>query len=165
MTMVHLAGQSETHLSGIDDDMVQPNGVDLRVGKLMAVDDKPFVLQADGGKQHRGSVEFEPDHDGRWVLHPGVYEIVMDHDITISEGEAGYVLPRSTLVRNGVILVSGLYDSGFSGKLCAVLHVTRGVMFLEKGARVGQFICFKSETLHSYDGDYGFGSLHDTKYE
>jgi deoxycytidine triphosphate deaminase len=96
---------------------------------------------------------------------PGTYEIVMQNIITVGEGEAGWVITRSTLNRNGVFITSGLYDSGYHGVMAGALHVTGGPMRIKSGTRVGQFLLFKSQTLKMYDGDYGIGKKHDEKYK
>ena len=88
----------------------------------------------------------------------------MENIITIGEGEAGWVITRSTLNRNGVFITSGLYDSGYCGVMAGALHVNVGPMKIKRGTRVGQFLLFKSETLKLYDGDYGANKQHDVKY-
>lgn len=79
----------------------------------------------------------------------------MENIVHVGEGEAGWVITRSTLGRNGLFIVSGLYDSGYSGSMAAVLHVTCGRALIKKGTRIGQYLNFDAESLSSYDGDYG----------
>ena len=88
----------------------------------------------------------------------------MENIITVGEGEAGWVITRSTLNRNGVFITSGLYDSGYNGVMAGAMHISCGPMFIKRGTRVGQFLLFKSETLKLYDGDYGLNKEHDQKY-
>ena len=90
--------------------------------------------------------------------------MVMENVIHVGDGEAGWVITRSTLNRNGLYLTSGLYDSGYHGVMAAVLHVTTGVARIKKGTRIGQYISFDAEALSSYDGDYGINKQHDQKY-
>jgi deoxycytidine triphosphate deaminase len=106
----------------------------------------------------------QPDKDGYWYLNQGTYEIVMENIVSVGEGEAGWVITRSTLNRNGVFITSGLYDSGYHGVMAGAMHITCGPMIIKKGTRVGQFLLFKSETLKLYDGDYGLDKAHDQKY-
>lgn len=154
-------GSSLTEVKDVD---VQPNAVDLRIDKIFRLrDDKVFHISEEG-KEHRGSLAVPPEDDW-WYLIPGTYEIVMQNIITVGEGEAGWVITRSTLNRNGVFITSGLYDSGYHGVMAGALHVTGGPMRIKRGTRVGQFLLFKSETLKLYDGDYGIGKKHDEKYK
>ena len=75
------------------------------------------------------------------------------------------MITRSTLNRNGVFITSGLYDSGYNGVVAGVLHVNVGPMKVKVGTRVAQFLLFKAEALHAYNGDYGNGKSHDEKYK
>lgn len=88
----------------------------------------------------------------------------MENLIHVGDGEAGWVITRSTLNRNGLYLTSGLYDSGYNGVMAAVLHVTCGMARIKRGTRIGQYISFEAEALSSYDGDYGLKKEHDKKY-
>ena len=162
--MVHLANQTSTStLSEFEPGQVQPNAIDLKLDKVFRIEPKPFRISEDE-KVHRGSVAIEPDEDGFFQLMNGVYEIIMDGVISIGPDEAGWVITRSTLNRNGLFITSGLYDSGYEGVMAGALHVNCGPAKIKKGTRVGQFLLFKSEALSSYSGDYGVSGTHDNKY-
>jgi deoxycytidine triphosphate deaminase len=162
--MKHIMGpNSRSELSKVQEGDVQPNAVDVRVGQIFKIGSNDFIIDEEK-KVHRDTKELFPNEDGYWVLEPGAYEAVMTNIIKVAEGEAGWVVVRSTLNRNGVFLTSGLYDSGYHGVLAACLHVTSGVMKMAKGTRLGQYVSYESEALHSYDGDYGLGKEYDKKY-
>lgn len=167
MSMIHI-GSNDTisSLSGIQEGDIQPNAIDLRIDKVWLISKSTFILDDDdeGYKKHRGSLPILPSSTGFFELEPGVYEIVMKNKISVGEGEAGWVITRSTLNRNGIYITSGLYDSGYSGVMAGVLHVTCGPALIKHNSRVGQFLLFKSECLHLYDGSYGDGKQHDKKY-
>lgn len=158
------ATASKSKLTGIQEGDTQPNAVDLRMGKLFAINDNMFTID-ETKKIHRGSQEILPDENGYWILHPGHYEVIMENEIDVSEGEAGFVITRSTLNRNGVFLTSGLYDSGYNGVMAGVMHVSIAPMKIAVGTRIGQYLSFDAESVHMYDGDYGNGKSHDTKYK
>jgi dUTP pyrophosphatase len=165
--MIHIASEdTKSTLSNFNPQDVQPNAVDLRVDKIFQMSDQVFQIGEEDGKEfkmHRGSVEVPVDHDGFWNLARGTYEIVMENQIQVGEDEAGWVITRSTLNRNGLFITSGLYDSGYNGVMAGALHVN-GFSRIRKGSRVGQFLLFKSQSLKKYDGDYGVGKAHDQKY-
>jgi deoxycytidine triphosphate deaminase len=166
--MIHIAAQdTQSNLTNVELSDIQPNAVDLRVEKIFRMDlDKTFTIGEENGKevkQHRGSTELYPDEEGYWYLNPGSYEIVMENIIDVGADEAGWVITRSTLNRNGLFITSGLYDSGYHGVMAGALHVTAPAK-IKKGTRVGQFLLFKSQSLKKYDGDYGIGKAHDQKY-
>lgn len=162
--MIHIASPaSKSTLTNVQPDDVQPNAVDLRVDKIFQIKSGEFILDEEQ-KVHRGSDELTVHDDGYWHLNTGAYEIIMENIIDVGQGEAGFVITRSTLNRNGVFITSGLYDSGYNGVMAGCLHVTCGKFKLKKGTRVGQFLLFDSETLGMYDGDYGLNKEHDRVY-
>lgn len=162
--MKHILGpNSRSTLTNVKEGDSQPNAVDLRLGKVYKIKDEIFEVSNDH-KKHRGSEEVLPDRDGYYTLIPGSYEVVMENIIHVGEDEAGWVITRSTLNRNGCYLTSGLYDSGYHGVMAAVLHVTTGLARIKQGTRIGQYLSFNSESLSSYDGDYGINKDHDKKY-
>ena len=154
---------SRSTLTNVEQKDIQPNAVDLRVDKFFRVVDSDFVISEDH-KQHRGSIEIEPDMDGWFYLEEGHYEVVMQNIINVWNGEAGWVITRSTLNRNGLFLTSGLYDTGYNGVMAGMIHVTIGAARIKKGTRIGQYLNFEAESIKVYDGSYGIGKEHDKKY-
>lgn len=162
--MKHIMGnKSKSRLTSVQEGDVQPNAVDLRLDKMFRISTELFEISNDH-KKHRGTEELHPDADGYFNLVPGSYEVVMENIIQVGDSEAGWVITRSTLNRNGCFLTSGLYDTGYHGIMAGVLHVTTGQARIKKGTRIGQYLSFDSEALHHYDGDYGIGKQHDQKY-
>lgn len=162
--MKHISGpNSRSSLTGVQPKDIQPNAVDLRLGKVFLIRPSTFTITEDE-KVHRGSIELRTDQYGYYVLEAGSYEVVMENTITVGEGEAGWVITRSTLNRNGVHLSTGLFDTGYSGVMTSTMHVTCGPMRIKPGTRIGQYLSFNSESLHQYNGSYGIGTEDDTKY-
>jgi deoxycytidine triphosphate deaminase len=162
--MKHILGpDSRSTLTAVQEGDSQPNAIDLRVDKVFKVNDGLFEVSNEH-KKHRGSIEIKPDLEGYFNLPIGHYEVVMENIISVGQGEAGWVITRSTLNRNGLFLTSGLYDSGYHGAMAGMLHVTIGQARIKKGTRIGQYLSFDAESLGMYDGDYGINKEHDKKY-
>lgn len=155
--------QNDSKLSNVQEKDVQPTAVDLRLDKIFSINDNTFILD-EKNKKHRGATLMRPDDLGYYWLEPGTYEVTFQNIITVASGEAGFVITRSTLNRNGVFITSGLYDSGYEGVMAGALHVTSGAFKVQAGTRLGQFLLFDAETLSMYDGDYGLTKEHDKKY-
>lgn len=165
MSMINIGGNNNSSLTNIQAGDVQPNAVDLRLGKVFRISNMPFIID-EQQKKHRGFADpVDIDDNGYYVLKPGHYEVIMENEIQVGRGEAGWVITRSTLNRNGVFLTSGLYDSGYNGVMAAVMHVNCGDMRIKPGTRIGQYLSYEAETLKMYDGDYGKGKEHDKQYE
>lgn len=164
--MKHILGpSSRSSLTAVKDGDSQPNAVDLRLEKIFKIKSDIFEISNEH-KKHRGTeLEIKPDPEGYFNLAPGSYEVIMENIINVGNGEAGWVITRSTLNRNGCFLTSGLYDSGYNGVMAGVLHVGVGHARIKKGTRIGQYLSFDAEALSSYDGDYGINKQHDEKYK
>ena len=158
-----MSDNSSSSLTNVGLDDVQPNAVDLRLGKVFSITNNRFTI-SEAGKEHRGSKLIEPDEEFWYDLEPGMYEVIMENVITVGTDEAGFVITRSSLNRNGVFLTSGLYDTGYSGVMAGVMHVGAGPMSIRQGTRIGQYLNFNAESLFAYDGDYGDKKDHDKKY-
>lgn len=162
--MKHIMGpQSRSTLTNVVEGDTQPNAVDLRLAKVFAVETSLFEVSNEH-KKHRGTRELNVDPEGYYNLPVGHYEVVMENIIHVGENEAGWVITRSTLNRNGLFITSGLYDSGYNGVMAGMLHVTIGQARIKQGTRIGQYLSFDSESLHLYNGDYGVNKAHDKKY-
>lgn len=165
MSMKHIASKlSDSTITAVQSQDVQPNAIDLRLKKVFMIRPDVFVIDEDH-KKHRSTIEVKVDPDGYFNLAPGMYEVVMENEVVIADGEAGWMIARSTLNRNAVYITSGLYDSGYKGVVAGVMHVNIAPMKVKQGTRVAQFVLFKAEALHAYDGDYGTGKAHDEKYK
>ena len=148
--------QSNTTVSNLDQECIQPNAVDLRIDKVYALsdnlDDRTAEIATDG-TTHAVFEEVVPNIL-MYELQPGLYQFTTEHDVDIAPGELGWLKGRSSLVRNGMIVYSGLYDSGFNGTIGGVLQVVDRPVNIEKGARVCQLVLAPAQALHSYDGQY-----------
>lgn len=163
--MIHIASdKSNSFLHKIDQKSICPNAIDLRLAKVFMISHDPFTLTEED-RIHRTQFELAPDNDGYFNLWDGSYGIVFDNTISVASDEAGFVISRSTLMRNGVYIHSGLYDSGYTGPMHAALHVTRGLFKTKPNTRLAQFLLFKAESLKLYDGGYGYDSSGNRKKE
>lgn len=166
MSMKHISGPNSTStLTAVQPKDIQPNAVDLRLGKVFKINIEKDLVLSEEVKEHKGSIEQEPFEDGWYYLYPGAYEVIMENEIEVGHGEAGFVITRSTLNRNGVFLTSGLYDTGYNGVMAGVMHVRAGRIKIKPGTRIGQYLNFDAENIGHYDGDYGKGKAHDERYD
>lgn len=165
MALKHPIGKNtKSEITNVTEKQIQPNAVDIRLDRLFKINNESEFIIDETQKTHRGSVEV-PTVNGYYVLLPNTsYEFLSDSDIEIGENEASSIITRSTLNRNGLFITSGLYDTGFKGTVAGVIHNNSGLAKISKGCRVGQVLIWESESLHSYDGDYGTGKLDEELY-
>lgn len=156
-----LSSNSETKLHNTNiENACQPNAVDLRIDRVFGIVEnstETYFSISETEKHHREKVEIHPDSKGYFRFEPDkTYEVTFEGTVSIGPNEAGFVITRSTLNRNGLFFTSGLYDSGYSGAMAGALHNHGGYSFIQKGTRVGQFLLWQAESLKQYDGSYGF---------
>ncbi len=159
MSMINISSNATlSTITNLDEKCFQPNAVDIRLDKLFRVDaNSPFILSEDI-KQHRKSypvplIESEDGSGSAYHIDKGQYEFSTSHHVTIADGEAGTIVPRSTLNRNGLFITCGLYDSGFNGEIGGMIHCN-GPAVIYHDTRIGQFVLYTAETLHLYNGSY-----------
>ena len=160
--MLNIASSlSNSVLSLVDENSVQSNAVDVRLDRVWKLDGE-FVID-ENTKVHRNRTEVFPIDGNTFHLPPGYYEISFENLISVAEDEAGFAISRSTLTRNGVFILSALYDSGYGlnnpAPMSAGLFITTGNMIVDRGTRIAQFLLFKAESLKNYSGDYGNGGV------
>ncbi len=149
----HVLVGAKSAVSSLDEKCYQPNAVDLRIKSISSLDDSPFKL-SDDERVHRRRKSV-PCVDGWFLLNEGVYDIITEHWVEVSEGECGLVIPRSTLSRNGCLVTGGLYDSGYKGYIGFCLHIKGGKADIKKGTRLAQYLVLTAESYKVYDGSYG----------
>ena len=135
-------------------DQRQPNGVDLTVEAVFEPT-TPGRIDTDGKRvgDRREVAPESDDDDPLYRLPPGGYVVRYGEVIAVPEGHVGFVLPRSTLLRNGCTLETAVWDAGYEGRGEGLLQVHHELE-LRPGARVGQFLLAAADHDGEYDGDY-----------
>jgi len=173
---IHPLGSSQSKITNVDDQCIQPNAIDIRLDKLFVNNrtkgyaprillDKTIHMTFDPVEPqgdtvyHYGNCDENADYNPKnpiFILQPNrVYQFESLHDVEIADGELGYIVARSSLVRNGLIVTSGIFDCGFRGRLGGVIHNLSGwPVIIEQNARIGQLVIARSENIKKYDGQY-----------
>ena len=153
--MKHLMNSRTTiEFDDFEENQIQPNAVDLKIKSVSLIHGGTVVLVGDT-KQHAKRTVVEPDDEGHYVLTEGKYDIVFDGKVVIGDGEAGFLITRSSLNRNGITISSGLYDTGYNSIIGGVLHVPQNTtLVVGKNERLAQFLLFDADALHDYNGVY-----------
>ena len=162
--IVHCAGSATTKINGYIEDGVQPNAIDIRLNKVFRILPNVFEIDAANNKKHRGVEEILPDENGLWLLEPGEYEISCMETVEVGPDEMGLIVTRSTLNRNSCWIYGCVFDRGYKGEIGLRMSVGVAPMKIQRGTRIAQYVCYKSETIGSYQGSYGFGTADDEKY-
>jgi deoxycytidine triphosphate deaminase len=81
-----------------------------------------------------------------WLLHPGAYDITFHEGCKITSNRVGMIRQRSSLLRNGAIIASSIFDPGFETENMGTIMIVTATIFIEQDARVGQMY------FHECDG-------------
>lgn len=156
--LLHTKMSAKTVISNVDEDMIQMHALDIRIATLYK--GSGILMLKDKETIHRSTMEvpYEVTVDGlrMFCLEPQTaYTFNSLSSIEMAEGEAGYIIARSSLTRNNVVVGSALYDAGYKGGINGYI-VNQGFQraYIEVGARVGQFLILKAETAKLYNGQY-----------
>jgi deoxycytidine triphosphate deaminase len=142
-------------LGALDPEQVQPNGVDLRLDAVLEPTELGSITRegttiADREPLEPGSIG--ADGEG-YRLDPGGYVLQYAETVSIPEEHVGFVLPRSSLMRNGAMLNTAVWDAGYEGRGEGLLQV-HNELVLETGARVAQLVLAAADHEGVYDGSY-----------
>lgn len=161
----HIVHNANSDISEWDIKQIQPNAVDVRLDRVWIIHGR-FTLSDDEKVNAEDKQEYILSGSNDWFLLPkGMYEFQFKGIVRISSDEVGWVIPRSTLVRNGVFLQSGLYDSGYHGSIGAGVYVGGSSFKVKRGTRVGQLLIAKADAVGAYNGSYGIGKAAEKFYD
>lgn len=145
-----VASVLETAGASLADAQRQPNGVDLTVGAVF----EQTTPGAIGRETKRVGEREAITPDGEtYRLDPGTYVVRYDEPVRIPEGRIGFVLPRSTLLRNSCTLDTAVWDAGYEGIGEGRLDVGHAID-IESGARIAQMVFARADHEGTYDGTY-----------
>jgi len=137
-------------LDDLRDDQRQPNGVDLTLEAVFE-QTSPGRIGRDG-KSIGEREPIDPD-DGWYRLSPGGYVVRYAETVRIPENHVGFLLPRSSLLRNACMLDTAVWDAGYEGRGEGLLEVHHEIE-LEAGARIAQLVLADADHSGTYAGDY-----------
>ena len=128
----------------------QPNGVDLTVGDVFE-QTTPGRIGRDGKRV--GDREAVSVVDGAYRLDPGTYVVRYGEPVRIPDERVGFVLPRSTLLRNSCTLDTAVWDAGYEGVGEGRLDVGHAIE-IDPGARIAQLVLAEADHDGTYEGSY-----------
>jgi deoxycytidine triphosphate deaminase len=93
---------------------------------------------------------------GQYVYHlePGVYSLTFEQGCKLDSNHTAFVRHRSSVLRCGGIITSGVYDPGFEVEEMGAILFASEKIFIEKGARVAQIIMMENNTAELYNGQW-----------
>lgn len=87
-------------------------------------------------------------------LDPGTYSITFEQGIKLPTNRTAFIRHRSSILRCGGIITSGVYDPGFEVEEMGGVLIATQPIIIEKGARVAQVIIYTNMTAEAYNGQW-----------
>lgn len=152
------SGDAIVNRGDLSKDDFQPNGVDIRINKLYELNNRDHAALLSMIRSLPSPKPVDPIQHYIWgsnvyELTPGVWEFETELEVRVPDNFIGIIHQRSTLSRAGVIVTSGIYDSGYEGLIAGQIHTPRQ-LYLEQGVRIAQFILLPATSRGRYSGIY-----------
>ena len=140
-------------VSPITVEQIQPNGVDLRLETVFEPRERGRIGRDGKEIGARAPVPPTGEDPATFELEPGAYIVRYIERIRIPEDHVGFVLPRSSLLRNGSMLDTAVWDAGYDGRGEGLLEVHHPIA-IEREARIAQLVLAGAAASGTYDGTY-----------
>lgn len=130
-------------------------GYDLTLKSVKSINGGKVLCERTEVNDYYG-IQTVEDEYGRDVfgLTPGVYSLTFEQGIKLPSNKTAFIRHRSSVLRCGAMITSGVYDPGFEvDEMGAVMFVAENIE-IEKGARVAQVIIFDNSEAQLYDGQW-----------
>jgi dUTP pyrophosphatase len=95
---------------------LQPAGFDLLVDKIFSLESAGTIMPIRETNLKPQRREWQPDSSGIYHLQKGYYIVLFREVLQIPKNIMALGKPRSTLIRYGGSLVTGVWDPGFNGR-------------------------------------------------
>lgn len=98
----------------------------------------------------------QTNKDGREVYEfaPGTYSLTFEQGIKLPSSKTAFIVHRSSVLRCGGVITSGIYDPGFEVDEMGAMLIVTEPLIIEKGARVAQVYIFENNEAEAYDGQW-----------
>jgi len=95
-----------------------------------------------------------PFNNNGWWLQPGVYSLTFEQGIKLDKKHTAFIRHRSSLLRIGALITSGVFDPGFECEEIGATMFVNNLIGIEKGVRLVQIIIMENYSANKYEGSY-----------
>lgn len=111
-------------------------------------------------RAHREDAGFDLYSPINAVLCGGTTRIKLGVCVEIPKGCVGFIMGRSSLNKKGIVCLTGVIDSGYTGEIAVILNSVGTLARIEKGDRIAQLVVAK---LADIDDAVAVDSLEDSE--
>lgn len=154
MSVINPREFAEKYLKNWDPKDLAQVGLDVRIARLYHLDNSAKAMVKEKIRAFASRTLLYP-MNGEYDLIPGqVYEFESDIVVSMPVDAAGLIVHRSSMLRNGVIVTSGIWDPGFTGNLNGFILPQACTVTVGQFERVGQFVVWEASACSQYTGIY-----------
>ena len=128
-------------------------GYDLSIKSISKLNGGGKVLKDKTIVNDLVKLDIDKEENG-WWLEPGTYDVVCNEGCDILADTTGMVRQRSSLLRNGAIIASSIFDPGFYTDNIGTVMIVTEKIFIEQDARIAQMYFHENEPGELYDGQF-----------
>lgn len=138
---------------------VQQHGVDLNVISIQRVEGNGIIQRNQTILSQYTEVLLEDlDESKYWKLTPGAYSVVFAQGCNVPNDQMLLIRQRSSLLRNGTIFCSSVFDAGFKTENIGTVMIVSVPITIEYYSRLAQIynhVCTLVENLYNgqWQGD------------
>lgn len=111
-------------------------------------------------RAHREDAGFDLYSPINAILCGGTTRIKLGVCVEIPKGCVGFIMGRSSLNKKGIICLTGVIDSGYTGEIAVILNSVGTLARIKKGDRIAQLVVAK---LADIDDAVAVDSLEDSE--
>ena len=138
------------------DKQLQPAGFDLSLKEVQSYSGSGAVDYSNLERKIAETQLVQADSNGWYDLSKGCYIIVYNETVKMPLNIVAIARTRSTLLRNGAVVETAVWDPGYQGRSSSLLvvHNPAGIR-LKQDARIAQLIFYRTDEVEKgYDGVY-----------
>ena len=141
----------------IHSDNLQNHGIDLNVISIKKILGGGFIPK-EGKTILPEYEEILLNEDNTWYLEKGAYDLIFEQGCEIPNFAMLLIRQRSSLLRNGSIIHSSIFDAGFKAQNLGTVMIVNVPIRIQKGARIANIYghsCDRVKELYSgqFQGD------------
>lgn len=131
-------------------------GYDLSLKEVYALQGNGKVMVSGTMVNELKPVDPTTDENGNLVytLEPGTYDVTCNEGCAIPADRTAMVRQRSSLLRNGAIIASSIFDPGFHTDNIGTVMIVTKTITIEQDARIAQMYFHTNNPGEVYDGQF-----------
>jgi dUTP pyrophosphatase len=135
---------------------LQPAGFDLSLKEVLSYSGSGAVDYTNLERKIADTETLKADSNGWYNLGKGCYVVIYNETVKMPLNIVAIARTRSTLLRNGAVVETAVWDPGYQGRSSSLLVVHNPMgLRLKQDARIAQLIFYIIEEVEKgYDGVY-----------